>query len=201
MDIFSRFNRKNIQDRQVDTLIGLSKGIVADGKVDQSEAEFLNMWLVQNIHSQNPVIINLLSKIVGMLEDGILDEHESAELLRLLSSFSGEKSEIGEVAKATTLPLCNPAPKVVFNDNSFVFTGTCAYGTRKECQSVIESLGGVNADGVTKRLNYMVIGTYVTDSWAHESFGRKIEKAMAYRSDGIPISIISEEHWANQAGL
>lgn len=40
MDIFTKFNRKNIQDRQIDTLIGLSKGITADGKVDQSEAEY-----------------------------------------------------------------------------------------------------------------------------------------------------------------
>ncbi len=26
MDVFAKFNRKNIQDRQIDTLIGLSKG-------------------------------------------------------------------------------------------------------------------------------------------------------------------------------
>lgn len=63
MDIFTRFNRKNIQDRQVDTLIGLSKGITADGKVDQAEAEFLQTWLIQNSHSKNPIIINLLEKV------------------------------------------------------------------------------------------------------------------------------------------
>lgn len=39
MDLFTKFNRKNIDDRQIDTLIGISKGLVADGKVNQSEAD------------------------------------------------------------------------------------------------------------------------------------------------------------------
>lgn len=201
MDIFTRFNRKNIQDRQVDTLIGLSKGITADGKVDQAEAEFLQTWLIQNSHSENPIIINLLEKVGAMLEDGILDAEESTELLAVLDSISGEMSEIGEISKTSALPICNPPAEVVFPENIFLFTGTCAFGTRKQCQEVIENLGGINSKGVTKSLNFLILGTYVTDSWAHESFGRKIEKAMAYRDSGLPISIISEEHWLKSCGL
>lgn len=73
MDIFQRFNRKSIDDRQIDTLIGLSKGLIADGKVDQSEAEFLHSWLIQSRQTtDNPVIINLLGKVDAMLEDGAL---------------------------------------------------------------------------------------------------------------------------------
>ena len=201
MEIFTRFNRRNIQDRQVDTLIGLSKGITADGKVDQAEAEFLQTWLAQNNHSQNPVVLNLLSKVSEMLEDGVLDEDESSELLSILHSISGEQAELGEVAKTSTLPLCAPAPDISFSGKAFLFTGTCAYGTRKQCQEAIDSLGGVNLKNVTKKLDYLILGTYVTDSWAHESFGRKIEKAMEYRDSGLPLAIITEEHWANAAGL
>lgn len=74
MDIFQRFNRKSIDDRQIDTLIGLSKGLLAYCKVDQTEAEFLQTWLIQSRQTtDNPVIINLLSKVDVMLEDGILD--------------------------------------------------------------------------------------------------------------------------------
>ena len=36
----------------------------------------------------------------------------------------------------------------------------------------------------------------VTDSWMHESYGRKIEKAMNYRAAGVPINIVTEERWA-----
>jgi NAD-dependent DNA ligase len=202
MEIFTKFNRNKIQDRQVDTLIGLSKGLAADGKVDQAEAEFLLSWLVQNRQaSDNPLIENLLNKVSEMLEDGILDKEESEELLKILHSISGESSEIGELAKTSSLPINDPLPSVVIQDNSFLFTGTCAFGTRKQCQEAIESLGGINAKGVTKSLNYLVLGTYVTDSWIHESFGRKIEKAVEYRDNGIPLIIISEEHWANESGV
>lgn len=202
MEIFTKFNRNKIQDRQVDTLIGLSKGLAADGKVDQAEAEFLLSWLVQNRQaSENPLIENLLNKVSEMLEDGVLDKEESEELLKILHSISGESSEIGELAKTSSLPINEPLPSVVIHDNTFLFTGTCAFGTRKQCQEAIESLGGINAKGVTKTLNYLVLGTYVTDSWIHENFGRKIEKAMEYRESGLPLVIITEEHWANESGV
>ena len=55
MDMFTKFNRKSIDDRQIDTLIGISKGLVADGKVDQAEAEFLLSWLIQSRqNTENP---------------------------------------------------------------------------------------------------------------------------------------------------
>jgi len=197
MDIFTRFNRKSIDDRQIDTLIGLSKGILADGKVDQSEAEFLQSWLVQSRQAtSNPIILNLLEKVEAMLRDGVLDEEESAELMTLLQRISGDSSELGELAKTSSLPVDEPMPKIAFPGNSFLFTGTCAFGTRKQCQAAVDSLGGLNAKGVTKSLNFLVLGTYVTDSWAHETFGRKIEKAVAYRENGVPLKIVTEEHWA-----
>jgi NAD-dependent DNA ligase len=202
MDIFTKYNKKSIQDRQIDTLIGLSKGLTADDKINQAEANFLHSWLIQNqVASENPLIQNLIIKVNAMLADGQLDDEESSELLALLRSISGESSEIGELAKTSSLPICSPFPKILFQSNTFLFTGTCAFGTRKQCQEAIESLGGVNAGSVTKSLNYLVLGTYVTDSWAHETFGRKIEKAIEYKNSGVPLYIISEEHWLNQANL
>ena len=51
MNIFTRFNRKSIDDRQIDTLIGISKGLAADGKVDQVEAD-----------SQKPILAEVVRK-------------------------------------------------------------------------------------------------------------------------------------------
>lgn len=201
MDIFSRFNRKSIQDRQVDTLLGLAQGITADGRVDQSEAEALMTWLRQNSGTDNPLILNLLDKVSAMLEDDLLDDEESAELLDLLRKLTGEPSAVDEIAKATALPLDDPFPELVFSGRQFLFTGTFAFGTRKDCHSAVEALGGINAKGVTKSVNYVVLGTYVTDSWAHERYGRKIEKAMEYRASGVPLAIVSEQFWVDSAGL
>lgn len=202
MDLFTKFNRKSIDDRQIDTLIGISKGLVADGKIEQSEAEFLLSWLIQSRqNTNNPVIINLLDKVDSILKDGVIDQDESYELLSLLYKMNGEPSEIGELAKTTSLPIDHPLPPVTFEDMEFLFTGTCAYGTRKQCQAAIESLGGINAKSITKKLNYLVLGTYVTDSWVHETYGRKIEKAMNYRNEGVPLVIITEEHWVNEGNI
>lgn len=202
MDIFVRFNRKSIDDRHIDTLIGLSKGLLADGKIDPAEGHVLYQWLIQAQASTNhPVIVNLLSRINEMLSDEALDAEEATELFSILQQVAGKPSVFGEVAKTASLPLCRPAPDVIFNDRTFLFTGTCAFGTRKQCQDATERLGGICVKGVIKSLDYLVLGAYVTDSWAHETFGRKIEKAMQYRNEGVPLAIISEEHWANAGQL
>src|SRR5690606_26147495 len=131
MDIFTRFNRKSVDDRQIDTLIGLSKGLVADGQVNQLESEALLTWLIQSRQtSDNPVIANLLDKVSALLQDGVLDEEESKELLALLQRINGDPCEIGELAKTTGLPLDDPFPSISFPQRTFLFTGTCAYGTR-----------------------------------------------------------------------
>lgn len=202
MSLFTRFNRKSIDDRQIDTLIGLSKGLTADGRVDQAEAEALHAWLIQSRRTtDNPIVGNLLDRVSAMFEDKQLDPEEADELLSILRKMSGDESEVGELAKTTALPVDEPAPVIDFDARSFLFTGTCVYGTRKDCQRAVEGLGGLNAKSVTKKLDYLVLGTYVTDSWAHENYGRKIEKAMTYRDQGVPIAIVTESHWIDCAKL
>ena len=201
-DIYTRFNRKKIADRQIDTLIGLSKGITADGRVDQAEAEFLQTWLVQALQAdEHPIVANLLIKVESLLQDGVLDEDEAADLFSTLRTITGEETVLGEIGKSSTLPVDRPPPHVEFPGRQFLFTGTCAYCTRKDCHSAVERLRGTVAKNVTMSVDYLVIGSYVTDSWAHETFGRKIEKAMAYREQGVPIRIVAEAHWVDEAGL
>ena len=176
-----KYAKSRISNRQVDTLIGLAKGIIADGVVTQEEAELLLTWLANNRFTDNPLLGPLLDRIADMLSDDHLDGEEQEELLGLLIEFAGDPGSMGELLKSTTLPLDDPRPDVHIPGRNFLFTGTCAYGTRKVCESFIREQGGDVAKGVTKKLDYLVIGTYVTQSWMHESYGRKIEKAIEYR--------------------
>lgn len=80
-------------------------------------------------------------------EDGILDTGESQELMVILRAISGEESEIGELSKTSSLPIDDPVPRITFKGSTFLFTGTYAFGTRIECQTAIEKLGGINAGG------------------------------------------------------
>ena len=190
--------RDRIATRQVDTLIGLAKGIVVDGVVNQQEAEFLRDWLVAN-HAvlDNPVIEILMHRVSTMLEDDVLDADEASELLATLREFTGDAPEAtGELLRSSALPCDEPPPNITIEGRVFCFTGTCATGTRRDCQNIVRNLGGEVAKSVTLKLDYLVVGAYVTDSWMHESFGRKIEKAVEYRdSRGTGIAIVSESHW------
>jgi NAD-dependent DNA ligase len=192
------FNRARIDDRQINELIGLAHGIIADGAVNQAEAEYLFKWIAANaILTDNPVINLLYRRVDKILEDGRLDPEESADLLETLTRFSSGDFEIGEALKATTLPLCDPAPELKFSNSSFCFTGTFAFGSRRECENAVLVRGGIPGS-LTQKTSYLVIGAYATDSWAHSSYGRKIEKAVGMRTNGVPISIIAENYWVAQ---
>ena len=192
-DVGLGYAESRISNRQMDTLIGISKGIISDGVVSQSEAEFLLNWLANNQFTDSLIFDQLLIRIYNMLRDGHLDKDEQTELFQYLVAFVGDPGSLGEILKSTTLPLDDPQPEVDIEGNTFAFTGTCAYGTRKQCREFVEERGGITLSNVTRQLDYLVIGTYVTKSWMHESYGRKIEKAMEYREMyGLP-SVISEQ--------
>jgi hypothetical protein len=58
----------------------------------------------------------------------------------------------------------------------------------------VEARGAISGS-LTKSTDVLVIGCYATESWKHSSFGNKIMKAAEMRNKGVPISIVSEEHW------
>lgn len=189
------FSRARLDDRQVNELLGLAHGIIADGVVTQQEAEYLQKWLVANAGvSNNPVVANLLQRVNQMLSDRILDAEESRELLETLTKFSGGDFELGEVLKSSSLPLDEPPPEILFDQTRFCFTGTFAFGSRRECEHAVEKRGA-SAGSLTLKTDYLVIGTYATESWIHSSYGRKIERAAEMKEEGVPISIIGEAHW------
>ena len=62
IELLTKYNHKNIQDRQTDTLIGLSKGLLADGSINQKEAEYFPNWVFANNIILKPLIyINIIS--------------------------------------------------------------------------------------------------------------------------------------------
>ena len=190
------FNTKPVADRQIDQLIGLAQGILADGIVTQAESEMLQAWLRVNGATDNPYVARLLDQVERVLEDGVLDEDEGRELHDALMSWTGGGGLDGEESTTASLPL-DPSPRTVrITGNIFVFTGTGVFGTRRMMQDATLRAGGTVERNVTRRTNFVVLGTYVTQAWAHESFGRKIEKAMDYRDQkGIGLHIVHEEDW------
>lgn len=193
---YNTVGQDRITDRQIDELVGLARGVAADGKLNQAEVEFLQKWLAANLSiSSQPMIRKLYERINGILLDGVADAEECLDLLDTLNKFSNRDFELGEVLKSSTLPLCDPAPTLRFEGHRYCFTGTFNFGGRSDCEAAVFDRGG-SAGSLTRTTNVLVIGMYATESWKHSSFGNKIIKAMDMRDDGAPISIVSENHWA-----
>jgi NAD-dependent DNA ligase len=196
-DLLNRLGSDRITARQIDELVGLARGVAADGDLNQAEVEFLQKWLAANATiSQQPVIRTLYQRINDVLADGVVDDDEKVMLLETLNSFSNRDFELGEVLKSSTLPLCDPAPPLSFAGRTYCFTGTFVYGQRKDCERAVHERGG-SCGGLTQQTDVLVIGAYATESWKHSSFGTKILKASGWRDEGRPISIVSEQHWTN----
>lgn len=197
MTLQTRYHRARMDDRQVTELVGLARGLIADGQLNDSEIEYLEKWLVASEGiTGNPIVADLVRRIAEARADGVIDNEERADLHNALSKFTGsEDFEIGELLKSTTLPLCVPAPEIIFKGKGFAFTGTFVYGSRKDCETAVTERGG-KAGSVRMDTDFLVIGQYASDDWIQSSYGRKIEKAMEYRDKrGLPLHIVREEHW------
>jgi NAD-dependent DNA ligase len=190
-------NRARMDDSAISELMGLAQGVVADDVINQKEVEYIQKWITTNTNSaDNPVAARLLDRIEDMLRDGVLDKAESAELLDTLERFSTGDFSPGEIQVATTLPLDDPAPKVLFKGKVFCLSGTFAIGARRDCEQAVGN-AGARVASLEEGADYLVIGSYATDSWVHSAFGKDIEKAVALREAGESIAIVSELHWAN----
>jgi hypothetical protein len=191
------FNRARRAERDLSEFLGLAKGVLSDGVVTDSEARHTAEWVASHPAAAEqwplPALIQRLRQIFA---DGRVDEEERRDLAELLSAIVGGNAGVivGQDA-ATELPLDTPPPVLVWSDAVYVFTGKFAHGTRADCEREVVRRGGLCNDQITKRTNYLVIGTFGSRDWVHTSFGRKIQKAADYRSKGHQLLIISEEHW------
>ncbi|WP_027907698.1 BRCT domain-containing protein [Pseudomonas taiwanensis] len=200
------FNAERIDRRSADALAGLAAGLVADNVVTQEEAFFLKDWIEHNLaHLDDPVINLLYRRLSYMLADGKLDADESADLLDILRGLGGVSSQLASsatsasvvVSRPTDLPFCAPPPSLCFEGKNFVFTGIMAFGPRKDCQQLVADRGGILGGAISKKVDYLIVGSIGNEQWRHASYGTKILKAVELREAGAPIAIVSEDHWQN----
>lgn len=197
------FRSEAVAERQIDELIGLIKGVLADGAICQDEVEFLYGWMTANRGASDawPAKV-LFPRIAAALADGYLDVNEEKEIIDLLlTTVGGNTAPLqGLHSNSSTLPLCRPAPVVRFERQSFCFTGKFHSGTRSWCEAQVQHRDGINSPGITKKLNYLVIGEIGSRDWLHSTHGLKIQKAVDYRMAGVPLHIIGEQHWYEHLG-
>ncbi len=197
----TNFTLRQQRDRAADELIGLCRGVLADGHVSSGEAQFIRDWIERHAHVATEYPFNYLyQRLASALSDGVLDPEEESDLLGTLTGLVGGETYMATrqqviASLATTLPICTPPPPVAFSESLFVVTGTFAFGPRSAVVAEIEKRGGEVRPNVTKKTTYLVIGEIGSQAWKHSSYGRKIEAAVAIRDEGAQLSIVTEPHW------
>lgn len=176
-------------------MVGVVRGVIADGVVSVDEATQLVRWTRDNPEVAQRWPANMLSRRLELIvRDGRVDARERKHLKAILDQFAENPSGMN-FSLATDLPIDQPEPAVVFEGRTFVFAGDMAYGPHRACEREVVELGGACERSVTRRTDYLVIGTMAAGDWSQEGFGAQVNDVGQLRARGAAIAIVSEEHW------
>lgn len=191
------FNLQNNEIKAINTLYGLCMGIIADGLVQEREVLFLDIWLKENEDYLSSYPLNVVhDRITRILSDGIITQSECEDLYAMLGDLiGGGFQETGAAGGSSTQFPIDAVEAIDFAAATFCFTGKFIFGQRSACEELVLGLGALTSKNVTKKVNYLVIGDLASRDWIATSHGRKIEKAMLYKDQGVPVLILSEKDW------
>lgn len=184
-------------ERGIDEMLGICKGLICDGVLVKTEADFLKAWMEQNPDAVKRFPGSVLyDRLQRIYRDNVVTDEEREDLKQLLQRLTGEDDsevEIGQ-RQSTKLAFDDPQPDILFPEKSFCFTGKFVSGTRSWCEQEAARRGGTAHDKPRVDTNFLVIGVIASRDWAHTSFGRKIETALHYRQK-YDLKIVAEKHW------
>lgn len=180
-------------------MVGLVRGVIADGVVSTDEAAHLSEWTREHAEIATRYPANILSRrLERIFRDGRVDRQERRRLAALLGELTHNPAGLRAGFRlATDLPLTRPEPDVVFEGQTFVFAGEMAYGPTHACEREVNDRGGVCERLINRRTDYVVIGTLAADDWSQGAFGALVDEVVLYRARGVPIAVITETHWVD----
>jgi NAD-dependent DNA ligase len=149
-----------------------------------------------------------------MDQDGTLDSLEllalaKRESKRLIRAIQMRDIAIGNSALKSLKKILDASVNIIdfdeiwhdgeieYPNRSFCFTGKFLYGDREHCQQAVIDRGGIVFKNPKAGLDYLIVGGEKKSDWAHENYGRKIERVLELRNDSgteHPL-IIFETDW------
>ena len=184
-------------------LQGICHGILSDGIINDIEIFELNNWLKKNKHLTSYFPYDELTEILNkIIEDNKIDENERIILKAYFYQFvklknnSNHQTIIDEVSCLPISLIYSTNPVIDFVDKIFCLTGKFQGGKQEDLLKYIVGRGGISSNGMSKKVDYLIVGDNGNEAWAFSCYGRKVEIALNYRKEGRNILIINEfELW------
>jgi hypothetical protein len=193
------FNWNRRTDSRTDELIGVCRGVLADGVLVQQEVEYVLGWLLRNPPVRETYFGRELEEgLTAALSDGAVSADEEERIVDLLLKvIGGTPPTFAASSFSTDLPIDQPPPMMQFNGHVYAFTGKFRFGSRNTCEGAVLQLGADVRRQPTRDTNYLVVGEIGSRDWIHSCMGRKIESAIRLRETGCAIKIVAEGHWGS----
>jgi hypothetical protein len=195
--LFERLRSKGYYDAATASMQRLHAfvgGILADQAIDADELKELAEWLEDHATLRTCWPYDEIDSIATRaLSQGRMDEEGLRALTGIVGEFRGQGAVCAPASVDEPLSgLCAVCPVITFPESVFCFTGASAKHSRSELSEMVVSRGGKVTNGVTKALNYLVIGSAANPCWAYACYGRKVEKAVMMRKQGHRILLVHE---------
>lgn len=160
-------------------LVGILKGIAADRKVKDAEAQQLLKWIEKCENALvDQSIDSLIRELQVALKDEIIDAEEEEKLLKVFDRIIN--------------PMEGTDTAVTFTGKKFVLSGDFLFGCKDEVRAVIELRGGIVVKGVSGKVDYVVVGNEGSAMYAHGKYGSKVKKALDLQAKGSTIQVVTE---------
>lgn len=174
-------------------------GIIADTRISEEELRGLTDWMEDHSHLISCWPFDEVgSLITSVLKDKRIDDEEHAMLHDFFSEFVALAddrtltSPLVQRDNQAVVGLCAVCPEISFDGKHFVFTGASARFKRSQLAETITLLGGKLAASMSKKVDYLVIGSEGNPCWAYACYGRKVEQAIELRKAGARLLIVHE---------
>lgn len=155
--------------------------ITSDGILSDSEVYALQEWMDGNAALRgNFPFDKIFSVVDSALADGVLAPHELQSMLDLFEQI--------------TDPVANSSACGNFdiNGKTFCLTGEFNKGSRSMVEDLLTNMGGIPVKSVTKKTDYVIVGSQGSEAWSAGNYGSKIKKALELQEKGVAIQIIKE---------
>ena len=156
--------------------------ITRDGVLSRTEMGNLCEWLTENRSLRgNYPYDKIFFTVERALNDGAFTEAELREMQTLF--------------RQVTDPVANCANSfgICLTGKTYCLTGEFAYGDRARVQARLAAMGGIPLNNVTRKTDFVIVGSRGSDAWCAGTYGTKVKKALEMQEKGLPIQILREE--------